>query len=57
MEVAGRAGEVRVSAVPGNPLRRLAILGRSLWLDDIRRAWLADGLMQDQPRDCLTNRR
>ena len=28
-----------------NPLRRLAVLGQSLWLDDIRRAWLLDGTL------------
>ena len=28
-----------------NPLRRLAALGQSVWLDDIRRAWLADGTL------------
>jgi transaldolase len=26
-----------------NPLQRLAKLGQSVWLDDIRRAWLEDG--------------
>jgi transaldolase len=26
-----------------NPLRRVRALGQSLWLDDIRRAWLRDG--------------
>jgi transaldolase len=28
-----------------NPLRRLAELGQSLWLDDIRRSWLRDGTL------------
>ena len=28
-----------------NPLQRLAALGQSVWLDDIRRAWLADGTL------------
>jgi transaldolase len=28
-----------------NPLQRLATLGQSVWLDDIRRAWLADGTL------------
>jgi transaldolase len=28
-----------------NPLRELARLGQSLWLDDIRRAWLEDGTL------------
>ena len=28
-----------------NPLRQLATLGQSVWLDDIRRAWLADGTL------------
>lgn len=46
MEVAGRPGEVRVNAAPGNnPLRHLAALGQSVWLDDIRRAWLEDGTL------------
>ena len=26
-----------------NPLRRLRALGQSVWVDDIRRAWLQDG--------------
>lgn len=37
------AGEARVSAAPGNPLRRLAALGQSVWLDYIERALLAGG--------------
>jgi transaldolase len=32
-----------VSAAPGNPLRRLAALGQSVWLDYIERALLAGG--------------
>ena len=28
-----------------NPLQRLVTLGQSVWLDDIRRAWLADGTL------------
>jgi len=28
-----------------NPLQRLATLGQSVWLDDIRRAWLANGTL------------
>lgn len=29
-----------------NPLRQLQALGQSIWVDDIRRAWLADGTIQ-----------
>lgn len=28
-----------------NPLHRLAALGQSIWLDDLRRAWLTDGTL------------
>jgi hypothetical protein len=44
VEVAGRIGEMRVSALLDNPLRRLAALGQSIWLDYIERALLARGL-------------
>lgn len=43
MAVARGAGEVRVNAAPANPLRRLAALGQSLWLDYIERALLMGG--------------
>jgi transaldolase len=33
------------AAMKHNPLQRLATLGQSVWLDDIRRAWLADGTL------------
>jgi transaldolase len=33
------------AAMKHNPLQRLAALGQSVWLDDIRRAWLADGTL------------
>jgi hypothetical protein len=46
VEVAGRSGEVRVSALPDNPLRRLAALGQSIWLDYIERALLAGGELE-----------
>jgi len=31
---------------PSNPLRELHRLGQSLWVDDIRRAWLTDGTLK-----------
>ena len=31
--------------LPANPLRELARLGQSVWLDDIRRGWLKDGTL------------
>lgn len=34
-----------MSAVRGSPLHRLAALGQSIWLDDIRRVWLEDGTL------------
>jgi transaldolase len=43
VEVARGTGEICVSAAPGNPLRRLAALGQSVWLDYIERALLAGG--------------
>ena len=46
MEVARGAGEARVSAAPDNPLRRLAALGQSVWLDYIDRALLAGGELE-----------
>src|SRR4030095_15052516 len=33
------------AAMKHNPLQRLATLGQSVWLDDIRRTWLADGTL------------
>jgi transaldolase len=33
------------AAMQQNPLQQLATLGQSVWLDDIRRAWLADGTL------------
>jgi transaldolase len=33
------------AAMKHNRLQRLATLGQSIWLDDIRRAWLADGTL------------
>jgi transaldolase len=33
------------AAMKHNPLQRLAMLGQSVWLDDIRRAWLEDGTL------------
>ena len=44
--MAGRAGEFHVSAMRGSPLHRLAALGQSIWLDDIRRVWLEDGTLE-----------
>lgn len=34
-----------MSTIPGNPLLRLRALGQSVWLDDLRRAWLYDGTL------------
>lgn len=34
-----------------SPLARLAALGQSIWLDDIRRAWLEDGTLARLVRD------
>src|SRR5688572_18588043 len=36
-----------------NPLRRVRALGQSIWLDDIRRAWLRDGHLAGLIRDDL----
>ena len=33
------------TAMKQNPLQQLVTLGQSVWLDDIRRAWLADGTL------------
>ena len=33
------------AAMKHNPLQQLVTLGQSVWLDDIRRAWLADGTL------------
>jgi hypothetical protein len=35
-----------VSALPDNPVRRLAALGQSIWLDYIERALLAGGELE-----------
>lgn len=37
--------DVMQTAIQANPLRRLRALGQSVWLDDIRRAWLRDGTL------------
>lgn len=34
-----------MNAGTANPLRQLRDLGQSVWIDDIRRAWLADGTL------------
>jgi len=41
----GHAGVTRMRDTPKNPLRRLSAFGQSIWLDDIRRNWLADGTL------------
>lgn len=46
MEVARRFKEAGMSALPGNPLRRLASLGQSIWLDYIERALLVGGELE-----------
>lgn len=40
----GRNPAARVTSM--NPLRQLQALGQSIWVDDIRRAWLADGTIR-----------
>ena len=51
MEVAVCNGEVIMSALPGNRLRRLEAFGQSLWLDYIGRALLVGGELKRLIRD------
>lgn len=46
MEMASWNGETGMSELYGNRLRRLEVLGQSLWLDYIERKLLADGAME-----------